>query len=142
VGKKITSATKLKNNKSTQVISFASDLIGRPYKYGGNDKKGFDCSGFTKHVFDQVNVDIPRTSLDQSKVGKLVKVEQAKQGDLIFFRKGKTGKKINHVGIVESAAPNKLIVIHSTSSKGVLKENIYNSSYWRSRILYCRRVLR
>ena len=90
--------------------------------------------------FHQGGVLIPRTTAAQASIGRNVKRGELRPGDLIFFRKNKGGKKLNHVGIIQHASPNSIQVIHSTSSKGVISENVLLSSYWKERILFYRRV--
>ncbi|MEN0049039.1 MAG: C40 family peptidase [Bacteroidota bacterium] len=115
----------------TEIISYAKQHLGTNYKYGGTTVKGFDCSGFTSHVMGEFNIPLNRTSKDQAAQGKKVAVKNAKPGDLIFFSKG---GRIFHVSIVASNKNGQLQVIHSTSSRGVVVDNITNSKYWSSKI--------
>jgi len=116
------------------LIKEADKLIGVRYRYGGTSpSRGFDCSGFTSYVFNKINIDIPRTSGDQSKAGKRKKIKDANIGDLIFFG---TGDRVTHVGIVVSRTRSTIEVIHSTSSSGVRKDEIFGSEYWGSRVLW------
>src|SRR5699024_6569047 len=59
------------NRKSltTNIIATAKKYIGVPYVFGGSTTSGFDCSGYTQFVYRQYGINIPRTSIDQSKVG-------------------------------------------------------------------------
>jgi len=125
--------------KRQLVIQQAKKLINMPYVYSGSSPKGFDCSGFTKYIFGKVaQVKLDHSSQAQSKTGKKVNLPKARAGDLIFFKKG---KRINHVAIVEKVGRNELWVIHSTSSRGVIRENVLKSPYWKTKIAYCRSVL-
>jgi len=63
---------------------------------------------------------------------------QLKEGDLVFFG---SKRKVSHVAIVASVEKNKIEVIHSTSSRGVVIDNISNSDYWQKRYLFGRDVL-
>jgi cell wall-associated NlpC family hydrolase len=72
--------------------------LGTKYVWGGNGGKGYDCSGFTKEVFEQNGIEIPRNSWKQAKVGKRISKKNLKKGDLIFFN-SKKQKRVNHVGI-------------------------------------------
>jgi len=76
----------------------AKTHLGTKYVWGGNGKRGYDCSGFTKDVFKEYGVKLPRTSWKQAKVGKKVNRHNLRKGDLIFFNSQKQ-KRINHVGI-------------------------------------------
>ncbi|MEM1121278.1 MAG: C40 family peptidase [Bacteroidota bacterium] len=123
-----------------QLQKDAERLIGVKYKYGGTTPKGFDCSGFTGYVYNKSNIDITRSSQTQAKKGIRIKVKDAQKGDLVFFTG--TGKnKISHVAMVISNDHKGLVVVHSTSSKGVRKDNVTRSSYWNPKILFARRIL-
>jgi len=114
-----------------EIISYAKQHLGTNYKYGGTTVKGFDCSGFTSHVMSEFNIPLNRTSRDQAAQGKKIAVKNAKPGDLIFFSKG---GRIFHVSIISSNKNGQIQVIHSTSSRGVVIDNITNSKYWSSKI--------
>ncbi len=119
---------------TTDLIAQADKLIGTDYRYGGTSpSRGFDCSGFTSYVFNKMEIDIPRTSTDQSRTGKRKNFKDADVGDLVFFG---TGNRVSHVGIVVSKAKNRMEVIHSTSSSGVRRDEIFGSEYWSSRTLW------
>ncbi len=117
-----------------RLIINAEELIGTKYRYGGTSpERGFDCSGFTSCVFASQDIQLPRTSTDQSRMGKRIPFEDAREGDLVFFG---TGSRVNHVGLVVSKRGHSLEVIHSTSSNGVRKDDVNSSTYWRSRRLW------
>ncbi len=121
------------------IIKAAKKNLGIKYKYAGNTPKtGFDCSGFTKYVFAEKGIDLPRVSREQAKVGRRINLKYVDKGDLIFF--GKRGK-VSHVAIVSENKKGNIYVIHSTSSKGVKIDNISTSKYWKPRILFARNVL-
>jgi len=132
---------KIGNKKvRAQLLTEANKLIGSKYKYGGTTPKGFDCSGFTGYVYDKIKIDISRSSQTQAKKGVQIKVKDAQKGDLVFFTG--TGKnKISHVAMVVSNDKNGLVVVHSTTSKGVRKDNITNSNYWKPKVLFARRIV-
>lgn len=100
------------------------------YKFGGESKKGIDCSAFTQRVFkEKFNLEIPRTTRTQVKIGETVKKSELELGDLIFF---KTGKRDRHVGIYIGEGK----FMHA-SIKGVKITNLdkpfYKKSYWVSK---------
>lgn len=72
-------------NLKEQLISTAKSCIGVPYLYGGENLDGFDCSGFTQYVHDRNNIQIPRTTYEQIKIGVSVDKDILQLGDLIFF---------------------------------------------------------
>ncbi len=131
------SATKtIKLRKS--LTSYAGKFKGTKYQYGGGSPKGFDCSGLTYYVFNKFDIDLPRGSYNQAKSGKRIMLKQTKAGDLVFF--GKRGK-VNHVAMVLKNSSSGVEVIHSTSSRGVIVENISKSTYWKPRILFARDII-
>lgn len=68
------------------VLETALGQIGRPYRYGGGDGDGFDCSGLVQYVFDQAGVELPRTASLQYSRGSHIDSQYAAPGDLVFFR--------------------------------------------------------
>lgn len=122
-----------------EVISHAKEYVGSRYKYAGRDPKGFDCSGFTYFVFDHYDISLSPSSRDQERNGQSIPVKEARTGDLIFFRRSKTGQ-VFHVALVVSNDEEGLKVIHSTS-RGVVIDNISNSSYWKPKISTARNVI-
>jgi len=105
------------------------------YKYGGLDKNGFDCSGFTLTVYKNAfNINLPRTTEEISELGKKVSKRKLRPGDLVFFR---PSRKYEHVGIFIG----KKTFIHSATSKGVIKSNLENP-YWKKKYRFAKRILK
>ena len=120
------------------IIAYAKTYIGIPYVYGGNNRKGFDCSGFTKDVYINYNHSLPRTAQDQSNFCEKVKLKNIKSGDLLFF--GKTSSKISHVGIAIKNNGEELKMIHASSSKGIIISTVTTNSYWSEKFQFAGRV--
>lgn len=129
----------LADDKIAKVIKTARSYIGTPYQYGGTTSKGIDCSGLLRHSFNKVDVSIPRTSKEQSKIGVRVKLKNIQRGDMVFFA-FKRGKKITHVGLVTSISKKKITFIHSSTQKGVIEENLLAPHYLKKLVLI-RRIL-
>ncbi|WP_426486585.1 C40 family peptidase [Flavobacterium sp. 2] len=114
------------------LIETASENIGVKYKAGGTTKNGFDCSGLVYTTFESENIQLPRSSFEQSKIGIVIPVKDAQKGDLIFFKTNKS-KQINHVGLITEINSNEIKFIHSSTSKGVIisstKEPYYQNSF-------------
>jgi len=120
------------NRQAKQVIEEASENLGSPYKAGGIDKKGFDCSGLVFMSFKKIDIVLPRKSIDMSKTGRIISKNDIRKGDLIFFKtNGKS--EINHVGLVVDVNDDEIKFIHSSSQLGVIisstKEPYYGKSF-------------
>lgn len=128
-------------DKLNDMICYAQNFIGIPYHYGSVGTTSFDCSGFTSYIFKQFGLELPRSSRDQSLLGFKVKSDQARKGDLIFF-KGRSTKSsfVGHVGIVVSEIGDKLTFIHASVHKGITIDNI-DLKYYKDRFLYVKRIL-
>ncbi|MCF8236891.1 MAG: C40 family peptidase [Saprospiraceae bacterium] len=118
----------------------AAQYIGTRYKYAGTSPgSGFDCSGFTSYILAQYKIQLPHQSGAQANEGNAVQLSRLQPGDLVYFsRKG----KIFHVALVEESDAYGITVIHSTSSRGVIRENISQSTYWKDKIAGARDVVR
>ena len=132
---------RIREEKVSKVIKTARSYTGTPYKWGGTTRSGMDCSGLLINSFSSIDYQIPRTSTEQAKVGKKIKMNDLEKGDLVFFATGKKKKKITHVGLVTSIKGKKQVwFIHSSSSLGVVENNIYQE-YYEKRFRMGRRVL-
>jgi cell wall-associated NlpC family hydrolase len=117
------------------VTGTALNLRGTPYRNGGSDPSGFDCSGFVKYVFEQNGVSVPRTVGDQYRLGKEIDARQLEPGDLVFFTTVTPGA--SHVGIVIGGDE----FVHAPSSTGQVRVERLSATYWSSRLIGARRVL-
>ncbi len=119
----------------------ADDYLGKKYRHAGqNPKSGFDCSGYTYFLMKQIDISLPRNSAAQSKIGQKVPLRKAQAGDLVFFQKGKKNR-IFHVAMVYSNKDDDLRIIHSTSSRGVVIDELYTNKYWSAKIAHASNVL-
>jgi len=114
----------LGKEEAVAMITYAQAFIGTPYVWGGEAPGGFDCSGFTSYVFAQQGKKIPRVSRDQYAYSVKVDAKDACIGDLVFF--GQEGV-VSHVGILVNELGKPKRMIHSSSSKGVMYQDIDNS---------------
>lgn len=121
-----------------QLIETASENIGTRYRSGGTTKEGFDCSGLMCTTFGTYDIQLPRTSIEQSHIGVVVNKEEAKKGDLIFFKTSR-GNQINHVGMVVEVADGDIKFIHASNS-GVIISSI-KEKYYVKRFTQINRVL-
>jgi len=111
--------------KNKNLYNFIIDWYGTPYKYGGMNEDGIDCSGFTNIFYKEIyKIQLPRVSKDIAENVKRKYTEDLKEGDLVFFSFGKTGI-VNHVGIY--LHNNKFV--HASTSKGVIISNLTEPYY-------------
>lgn len=123
-----------------QVVGDATELLGVSYRYGGVDpRRGMDCSGMLNYVFQNVGITLRRSSREQVKDGVAIRKKEVAPGDLVFFARGGT---VFHVALVVAYdGGDQMEVIHSTSSKGVIRQEILNNSYWAPKIHSYRNVI-
>ncbi len=125
--------------KADKIINTALTFSGTKYKWGGNTKKGIDCSGLLYVSFREHDVQLPRVSYHMAEEGRRVKLKNVEKGDLIFFRI-KKGKRINHVGMVVAIEDDEIKFIHASSSRGVIVSSL-REGYWNSAFVKATRVL-
>src|SRR5215831_9599054 len=116
------------------LVATALSFRGTPYRIGGSDPTGFDCSGFTQWVFAQYGIALPREVEQQFKIGEKIKQDDLRPGDLVFFQTESRGA--SHVGIF--VADDQFV--HAPSSRGVVRVEYVNSTYWGRRFVGARRV--
>jgi cell wall-associated NlpC family hydrolase len=118
-----------KNNLNNELYDFYSQWEGVKYKLGGESKKGIDCSAFIQKAFkEKFDLEMPRTTILQAKVGKEISKDELKVGDLVFFHTGRT----KHVGIYMEDGK----FIHASTKDGVTISKLDNSyfarNYWKA----------
>ncbi len=125
-----------------EIINYAETLKGITYQAAGKKPEtGFDCSGFTSYVMAANGLKLSASARDQAIQGKEVPLDDVRPGDLIFYKR-KPQDPIFHVSLVIENTRDVLWVIHSTTSRGVIVENVLASSYWKPYIYMARDVIR
>ncbi|GAB3517085.1 hypothetical protein GCM10027442_35810 [Emticicia fontis] len=113
------------------LIKVARSYTGVPYRIGGNDERGLDCSGLLCNTFKEFGIKLPRVSWQQSEFFPAIDIPNIRTGDLVFF--SVNGKVVNHAGIVtEVRSEDEVIFIHASTSKGVIEDNMM-TNYWKAR---------
>ena len=119
------------------IIMTALDLRGVRYRNGGSDPSGFDCSGFTRHIFEMsVGLVLPRRADEQAKDSSLLSIRQdeLKPGDLVFFNTMK--RTFSHVGIYVGEGK----FIHAPRTGSAVRVEDMRDSYWAKRFTGARRA--
>jgi cell wall-associated NlpC family hydrolase len=125
-------------DKASDMVFTAMNFLGVPYRRGGNSaEEGFDCSGFTRRVFEMsLGLVLPRRADDQARASNLavVKREELKPGDLVFFNTLK--RTFSHVGIYVGEGK----FIHSPRTGGEVRVEDMRFAYWAKRFTGARRA--
>lgn len=121
------------------IIQTAKSYRGTPYRYGGTTRAGIDCSALVYHAFAAAGVQLPRTSTEQSKLGKKIPEGKILPGDVLFFATGKKKKEVSHTGIVTEVQKKEVRFIHASTSRGVTEDYLSNA-YWTKAFLFAKRL--
>ena len=128
---------RLRDTASDMVLT-AMNFLGVPYQRGGNSaERGFDCSGFTRHVFElSLGRVLPRRADEQATTAGLSSIgrDQLKPGDLVFFNTLR--RTFSHVGIYVGGGK----FIHSPKPGGEVRVDDMAATYWNHRFTGARRV--
>jgi hypothetical protein len=121
------------------IAGYAQNFVGIDYRHGGGaSATGFDCSGFTSFALREFGISVSAASSAQATQGEEVSLATVLPGDLIFF--GRRGH-VTHVALVVRRTEEGIFCVHSTSSRGIMVENISTSNYWRPKIMFARDVI-
>jgi cell wall-associated NlpC family hydrolase len=116
------------------IAGTALGLRGAPYRSGGSDPRGFDCSGFIEYVFSQHGIAVPRTVEELHRAGTDVSSQDMQPGDLVFF--DTTGGGPSHVGMVIGGDE----FVHAPSGAGVVRVERLGAPYWSQRFVGIKRL--
>lgn len=114
-----------------KMVVYAKSLLGVKYCWAGADPSGFDCSGFVSYVYKKYGIIIPRTAASILADSKQLNFKEAQKGDLLFFA---SGKNISHVGMIITEKGQDFIMVHASTSKGVILTEIEGSNYWKPKL--------
>ncbi|WP_080903728.1 C40 family peptidase [Parabacteroides sp. Marseille-P3160] len=114
-----------------ELYEAASTWLGTPHRYGGNSKKGIDCSGFVWVIFKEV-YGLSLASSSQGMLSsncKMIAKTDLQEGDLVFFKTGRRkGRTTNHVGIYLKDGK----FVHTSTSNGVVVSSLDDPYYSRT----------
>ena len=122
----------------SEILDEAKSHIGKKYVWATRGPKTFDCSGFVYYVFRQFDITLTPSSRNQYKHGKAITKNEAKAGDLIFFRSKRSGKNVGHVGIICDTTDN-IKFIHASTKQGITISNL--EGYYIKNFIGIKRVV-
>ena len=117
-----------------RAADYAQNMIGKPYRYGGNSPTGFDCSGLVQYSYSRAGLPIPRTTKSQRESSAAVGSQSLRAGDLIFF--DQEGRKSSHVGIYIGDGR----FVHAPSSGKQVRVDTLDTKYWKKHYVGARRI--
>lgn len=120
---------------SADPVALAASLIGRPYVWGAEGPREFDCSGLTQYVYGEYGIELPRRAISQSRVGDRIG-PQLQRGDLVFFSTDAGGSLVTHVGIYEGRGT----MIDASKRHGTVRRDNLDDEYWAERLMFARRI--
>lgn len=122
-------------NPNARAANIAQQLIGKPYRYGGESPAtGFDCSGLVHYSYGRAGVEVPRSTGEQLREGRALSRSQIKKGDLLFF--DQEGKRSSHVAIYVGDDS----FVHAPSSGKRVRRDRLGDPYWRKHFAGARRI--
>jgi cell wall-associated NlpC family hydrolase len=116
------------------IAGSALSFRGVPYRNGGTDPSGFDCSGLVQYVFGQYGVALPREVREIYREGESIKRDRLEPGDLVFFSTVSRGA--SHVGIALGGDQ----FVHAPSNSGAVRVENLSDEYWARRFVGARRL--
>lgn len=114
-------------NLRGKMVVLAKSLIGLPYKYGGYEINGFDCSGFVYYVYDCFGIKIPRTAKKQARLKGKIKLKRTKPADILVFKHKRRWHTAIYIG-------DKFFV-HAPNKKNQVRKESLNK-FWKKRLKY------
>ena len=112
-----------------QLVEAAMATLGTPYRYGGANPAGFDCSGLVAYSYEQFGFNVPRTSYKQFKSSRPIYERDLRPGDLVFFRTN--GLRVSHVGIYIGNRE----FVHAPGNGKTVRVTSLDNSYYRKRFV-------
>lgn len=121
------------------LIAVAKSYMQTPHRMGGVSHKGIDCSGLVYASFRHFGINLPHSSHEQGRYGKVIPaMDELQKGDLVFFYNSYNSRNlITHTGIYLGDGE----MIHTSNTSGVVIISLENSSYWKPRFLFGTRVV-
>ena len=120
---------------ASRAADHALTMVGKPYRYGGNTPKGFDCSGLVQYSYARAGVDLPRSTESLWRNSSSIATRNLQPGDLLFFNQ--EGKRSSHVAIYIGRER----FVHAPSTGKQVSVDKLDSSYWSRHLESARRPI-
>jgi murein DD-endopeptidase len=122
-------ASERRDDRGAVMARVATQLIGKPYQFGGADAEGFDCSGLVAYVHQRAGLEVPRTADEQRRAAHPVPRDALLPGDVVFFRtRVRVGShRVDHVGIYAGEGR----FIHAPHSGATVSYASLEAGYYR-----------
>lgn len=117
----------------SRIVFTALQMVGVPYRYGGESPAGFDCSGLVQYAYRHAGLTVPRTSREQLRASSPIELEHAAAGDLLFFR----SKDFSHVGIYVGEGR----FVHAPATDRTVSIGSLDDAYYRRHFVRAGRLL-
>ena len=137
----ISAQNRKKTKKIDRVIAEGRRYIGTPYRYGGMSKSGIDCSGLIYNCYKTIDVTLPRTAKDQSKIGSSKTWDSIRPGDIVYFKFKQKDEKWYHAGMITHAEKDDIRFVHASTRSGVIESSLLDS-YYMNNVKKFRRVIK
>ncbi len=126
------------NKVSAEVVNVAIQYLGIPYRWGGTNRNGLDCSGFIREVYRKIGIILPHKARYQYYEGKKVPLDEIIPSDIVFFAKYPSSSRVDHVGLYLG---EDLFIHACRKEKKVVIDNLNNNSYFQKRLIGARRFI-
>jgi cell wall-associated NlpC family hydrolase len=116
--------------RASRVVAVALAQVGVPYRWGGADPRGFDCSGLVMYVYGRAGVSLPHGTAKQYRLGTPVSRKELVPGDIVFF------DRLNHSGIYIGDGR----FVHATKTGDTVKVSRLDEAWFERRWVGARRL--
>lgn len=118
----------------SRAADHALAMVGKPYRYGGNSPRGFDCSGLVQYSYARVGVKLPHGTRHLLRESRPVPRNKLRRGDLVFF--DQEGKRASHVALYLGNGR----FVHAPSSGKKVHVARFSDVYWQRHFTEARRI--
>lgn len=129
------------NSLAYQIIDYAKNYLGRPYRSGAKGPRAFDCSGFTSFVFRNFDISLSPSSRTQYTQGEQINISDVRPGDLLFFGGRRGGSTVGHVAMAVEVKDNGTIKFIHAAQRGICYDTYPDGGYYSKRFIGARRVI-